>query len=360
MQNTVWKVLRPFSGDDSCVKENRMANTKADRNKTIDTPLCEGKVYLDRCISVTERQRDLQTVLDKTIVGNMFEVCPMLPQKSVDLIIADPPYNLTKTFSSTKFTKRKSAAYEEYTRAWLRQVQPLLKENGSIYVCCDWETSLTVGKVLSEFFHLRYRITWQRDKGRGAKANWKNGMEDIWFATNSDDYTFNLDAVKVRKKVIAPYREDGEPKDWNETESGRYRDTCPSNFWDDITIPFWSMAENTAHPTQKPEKLIAKIILASSCANDLVFDPFLGSGTTSVVAKKLNRHYLGIEAEAQYCVWAEQRLEMAETNREIQGYVNGVFWERNSLPEQKVACSNTEEANTSKKKTDTDKVNYVQ
>ncbi len=253
-----------------------------------------------------------------------------------------PPYNLTKSFNGTTFAKKKDVDYEEYTRRWLSAIKPLLKDNGSIYVCCDWETSLIVGKVLSEFFHVRNRITWQREKGRGAKANWKNGMEDIWFATNSNDYVFNLDAVKIRKKVIAPYRVEGKPKDWAETENGNYRDTCPSNFWDDITIPFWSMAENTAHPTQKSEKLIAKIMLASSSEGDVVFDPFLGSGTTSVVAKKLRRHYIGTEVEAQYCVWAEQRLEMAKNNPEIQGYVNGVFWERNSLSEQNATQSGSD------------------
>lgn len=314
-----------------------MATAKAGRNKTIDTPLNEGQVYLDRCITVTGKQPDLSNVQDKTIVGNMLEVCAILPAKSIDLIIADPPYNLTKSFHSTTFTKKKYTDYETYTREWLSAVKPLLKDTGSIYVCCDWETSLIVGNVLGEFFHVRNRITWQREKGRGAKANWKNAMEDIWFATNSNDYVFHLDAVKIRKKVIAPYRVDGKPKDWKETENGNYRDTCPSNFWDDITIPFWSMAENTAHPTQKSEKLIAKIILASSSEHDVIFDPFLGSGTTSVVAKKLNRHYIGVELEPQYCAWAEQRLEMAESSTEIQGYVNGVFWERNSLSEQNAA-----------------------
>lgn len=312
-----------------------MANQKAGRNKTIDTPLNEGKFFLERCINVTTPQDNLNTVTDKTIQGDMLKVCSLLPPKSIDLIIADPPYNLTKSFNGTMFNKKKETDYEEYTRQWLNAVKPLLKDNGSIYVCCDWESSLIIGKVMGELFQIRNRITWQREKGRGAKANWKNGMEDIWFATNSNQYTFNLDAVKIRKKVIAPYRVDGKPKDWTETEDGNYRDTCPSNFWDDITIPFWSMAENTAHPTQKSEKLIAKIMLASSNEHDIVLDPFLGSGTTSVVSKKLNRHYIGIEAEAQYCVWAEQRLEMAEENSEIQGYVNGVFWERNSLSEQR-------------------------
>ncbi|MBQ6106803.1 MAG: site-specific DNA-methyltransferase [Thermoguttaceae bacterium] len=312
-----------------------MAKAKAPRNKTIDTTLEEGHAFLDRCITVTRKVTDVAAVLDKTILGGTLQVSHLLPEESVDLIIADPPYNLTKSFNGTTFAKRNEVAYEEYTREWLLAVKPLLKKNGSIYVCCDWESSLTIGKVLGELFHVRNRITWQREKGRGAKANWKNGMEDIWFATNGRDYTFHLDAVKIRKKVIAPYRVQGQPKDWNETNQGNFRDTCPSNFWDDVTIPFWSMPENTAHPTQKSEKLIAKIILASSSEGDVIFDPFLGSGTTSVVAKKLKRHYIGIEIEPRYCLWAEQRLEMADKNPEIQGYVNGVFWERNSLGEQK-------------------------
>ena len=189
---------------------------------------------------------------------------------------------------------------------------------------------MIVGSILDEFFTVRNRITWQREKGRGAKANWKNGMEDIWFATKSDNYTFNLDDVKIRRKVIAPYKINGKPKDWQETSDGNFRDTCPSNFWDDITIPFWSMGENTAHPTQKPEKLIAKLIMASSNPGDLIFDPFLGSGTTSVTAKKLGRHYIGIEKDERFCIWAEQRLEKAETDKNIQGYSEGVFWERNA------------------------------
>lgn len=307
---------------------------KTSRNKTIDTSISEGEMYLARCIVVNERVDSMKNIINRTINGDLFDVLPLLPKESVDLIIADPPYNLTKSFNGNKFAKKSSAEYEEYTRAWLSLMCKIVKPSGSVYVCCDWETSLIIGSVLGDFFKIKNRITWQLEKGRGAKANWKNGMEDIWFATKSDVYTFNLDAVKIRKKVIAPYRIDGKPKDWNETTTGNYRDTCPSNFWDDITIPFWSMPENTAHPTQKPEKLIAKIILASSNPDDIILDPFLGSGTTSVVAKKLSRNYIGIEIEKQYCVWAEQRLEMAETDKKIQGYTNGVFWERNTLQEQ--------------------------
>ena len=218
---------------------------------------------------------------------------------------------------------------------WLEKVVPLLKDTASIYVCCDWKSSLVIGNVLYQYFRMRNRITWQREKGRGAKTNWKNGMEDIWFATMGNDYTFNLEDVKIRKKVIAPYKEAGKPKDWEETDHGNFRNTCPSNFWDDISIPYWSMPENTGHPTQKPEKLIAKLILASSNEGDVVFDPFAGSGTTAVTAKKLHRDYVVIEQNELYGAWAQKRLEMAEVDRSIQGYCDGVFWERNSLADQK-------------------------
>lgn len=313
-----------------------MAKVKSSRNKTIDFTVEEGSEYINRCICLNSEHHDFDGLLDKTILGDSFDVLPLFPPKSVDLVIADPPYNLTKNFHGMVFAKKAITDYEEYTRAWLSLVQPILKDNGSIYVCCDWETSLIIGRVLGEFFEIRNRITWQREKGRGASANWKNGMEDIWFATKSKHYTFNLDSVRIRKKVIAPYKVDGKPKDWEETEGGNYRNTCPSNFWDDITIPFWSMPENTAHPTQKSEKLVAKVMLASSNEGDIVLDPFLGSGTTSVVAKKLNRHFIGIEVNPQYCAWAEKRLEMANSTTTIQGYVNGVFWERNTLAEQVV------------------------
>ena len=306
---------------------------KADRNKTIDMTVEEGREYLERCITVSKKVT-LDTVLDRTILGDTFETLRLLPEKSIDLLIVDPPYNLDKNFNGKKFKKTSDEMYEEYTESWISLAIPLLKDNATIYVCCDWQSSPAIGMVLKRHFHVQNRITWQREKGRGALSNWKNGMEDIWFATNSKTYTFNVEDVKIRRKVIAPYKVDGKPKDWEETEQGNFRNTYPSNFWDDISIPYWSMPENTAHPTQKPEKLLAKLILASSNAGDIVFDPFLGSGTTSVVAKKLGRHYIGIEQNPLYCAWAEYRLEQAERNKSIQGYTNGVFWERNSLSAQ--------------------------
>ncbi len=307
---------------------------KAERNKTIDFSLEKGKEYLDRCI-ILDTKKDFSDIVNKTILGDTLQSIKYIPNNSIDLIIADPPYNLDKDFGGNKFKRMSYDEYEEYTEKWLLAVLPLMKENASIYICCDWQSSGPIEKVLRKHLIVRNRITWQREKGRGAQTNWKNGMEDIWFATKSNNYTFNVENVKIRRKVIAPYKTDGKPKDWEETENGKFRDTYPSNFWDDISIPYWSMPENTAHPTQKPEKLLAKLILASSNEGDIVFDPFLGSGSTSVTAKKLRRRYIGIEQNPQYCAWCEKRLEMAEDNKTIQGYADGIFWERNTSNLQK-------------------------
>ncbi len=302
---------------------------KSQRNKTIDFVVDEKNEYLKRCVVAKDLERGQ---LNKIVVGDAFVGLKGVEDNSVDLLIVDPPYNLTKNFHGNGFKKTDCNEYLEYTENWINAVKSKLKETASIYVCCDWRSALVIGSLIDKHFVLRNRITWQREKGRGAKSNWKNSMEDIFFATVSDDYTFNLNAVKQRKKVLAPYKENGKPKDWEKTESGNYRNTCPSNFWDDIAVPYWSMAENTAHPTQKPEKLIAKLILASSNVGDVVLDPFSGSGTTGVVSKKLNRKYICLEKNPLYCAWAEKRLELAEIDGSIQGYENGVFYERNSRP----------------------------
>jgi site-specific DNA-methyltransferase (adenine-specific) len=269
--------------------------------------------------------------LSGTIHGDCNLFTQSLPRGFVDLLILDPPYNLNKTFVDLKFSKRTVDDYTDWLDNVISSMKPLLKAAASVYICSDWLSSASIFKVASSHFTVRNRITWEREKGRGATSNWKNSSEDIWFCTMSEDYTFNVNAVKLRRKVIAPYRNgDGTPKDWETSDGGNFRDTHPSNLWTDITIPFWSMPENTDHPTQKSEKLIAKLVLASSNEGDFVFDPFLGSGTTSVVAKKLGRRYLGIELNEEFCLLALRRLEIAEECKDIQGFTDGVFWERNT------------------------------
>jgi site-specific DNA-methyltransferase (adenine-specific) len=304
---------------------------KAPKNKTIDLSVEEGAEYLARCIRV-EAPAALNEVLDRTILGDCLAVLPMLPRGFADLLIADPPYNLDKDFHGSRFSRMDDAAYEAYTIQWLDAALPCLKPDGSVYVCCDWRSGTVIGRVLESRLHVRNRITWQREKGRGAKKNWKNASEDIWFFTVSDDFVFNVEAVKVTRKVLAPYTENGAPKDWEKNAGGNFRATHPSNLWTDLTVPFWSMPENTDHPAQKPEKLIAKLILASTNPGDLVFDPFGGSGTTAVTAKKLGRNFTVIEQDRDYCCLALERLHRADADKTIQGYEDGVFWERNTAP----------------------------
>jgi site-specific DNA-methyltransferase (adenine-specific) len=272
-----------------------------------------------------------EIIQNKLSCQDIFTALPNLPDRSVDLMFADPPYNLTKSFNDRKFKKTSTEAYAEWLDSWLSFTNRLLKPTASVYICGDWRSSAAIQRVGEKYFTSQNRITWEREKGRGAKANWKNCSEDIWFFTVSEDFYFNVDAVMLKRQVIAPYTDrNGEPKDWSETENGRFRVTHPSNVWTDLTVPYWSMPENTDHPTQKPEKLLAKIILASSREGELVFDPFNGSGTTTVVAKKLGRHYLGVEIDETYCCLAQKRIELADADRSIQGYVDEVFWERNS------------------------------
>ena len=297
----------------------------------------------NRTITITDEERGfleaqmvkpdyMQYSINNVLVNNEYENCiKYIDNKSISLLILDPPYNLSKSFNSSKFDKISIDEYTKYLDNIFQNFIPKLKDNATIYICGDWYSSVSIFEAASKYFTIKNRITWEREKGRGSKTNWKNCSEDIWFCVlNKDDYTFNPEKVKLRRSVIAPYKEDGKPKDWVETKEGKYRDTAPSNFMSDITIPFWSMPENTDHPTQKPEKLIAKLILASTNQGDLVCDPFCGSGTTAVVAQKLNRCYIAIEKDEEYCLWAQKRLNLVELSRKIQGYDDEVFWERNS------------------------------
>jgi hypothetical protein len=313
---------------------------RANRNRTLTIAENEITTLEKGIINADDLKKSFAD--NSVINADLFDCLDAIPNDYFHLIIIDPPYNLAKDFHGNKFSKLNTTSYETYLRSWFGKVCDKLTPNGTLYMCGDWQCSLSMQKVISERLIILNRITWQREKGRGAKANWKNAMEDIWFAVkNPKDYYFDVEAVKMKRKVIAPYKVDGKPKDWEQTESGNFRITYPSNFWDDISIPFWSMPENTDHPTQKPEKLYAKLILASTKPGDKVFDPFLGSGTSAVVAYKLNRNYVGIELNRDYCLWAAKRLMNARKNKVIQGYSDNVFWERNALNSREVKKKRT-------------------
>jgi site-specific DNA-methyltransferase (adenine-specific) len=309
------------------IEKNRAPRNRTTTLSEVERDSLQGRLAV--------KQHAKYDFLGRTFLGDYRDIASLLPRGFADLLFLDPPYNLNKRFGEQTFSRK---PVEEYT-AWLASVLdvllPCVKPTGTVYICGDWHTSASIFAAASERLCIRNRITCEREKGRGANTNWKSASEDIWFCTMSESYKFNVEAVKLRRRVIAPYRnQDGAPRDWSETGDGNFRDTHPSNLWTDITVPFWSMPENTDHPTQKSEKLVAKLLLASTDAHDIVFDPFLGSGTTSVVAAKLGRQYVGIEIEQEFALLAQKRLDLARNESSIQGYAGGLFWERNSLQMQ--------------------------
>jgi site-specific DNA-methyltransferase (adenine-specific) len=239
-------------------------------NRTLTVESDESQLYLERTIRLNSSANP-EEVLDRTINQDFFDAIDKLPEGFVDLLFIDPPYNMDKDFGAFSMKAKDDESYEEYVESFLVPCLRLLKPGASVYVCGDWRSSGALYRVLSRYLTVRNRITWEREKGRGAKANWKNASEDIFFATKGNDFYFDVEAVKLKKRVIAPYTDPtGQPKDWESTEDGRFRLTHPSNIWTDLTVPYWSMPENTDHPTHKPEKLLAKIIL-SGCPEGGLF-----------------------------------------------------------------------------------------
>jgi site-specific DNA-methyltransferase (adenine-specific) len=308
---------------------------KSPRNKTIQLTNSEKQNYRLKLHKLKGKIAP-EDVVNTVINQDIFQIINFLPHSFIDLLFIDPPYNISKNFHNRKFKGMEIEEYKDWMDSWLRKILHILRPTASVYICGDWRSSAVVHLLCDRYLTVRNRITFEREKGRGSKRNWKNNSEDIWFCTVSDDYYFNPEKVKMKRRVMAPYREEGKPKDWKKENNRDYRLTYPSNIWTDITIPFWSMKENTPHSTQKPEKLLAKVILASSKRGDTIFDPFAGVGTTGVVARKLERNFVMVEIEEEYCLYALKRLEFAEEDRSIQGYSNGIFWERNTrLPKKR-------------------------
>ncbi len=202
---------------------------RAPRNRTLTCSAAEIE-HFSLGLAKTDEPTTPEDLNGKIINQDIFEVSKHLPKAFADLIVLDPPYNLFKNFHGQVFKGKEKEEYAEYFGMILDAILPALKPNGTVYVCSDWKTSMHIALVLEDRLCVRNRITWEREKGRGARTNWKNNTEDIWFCTksNGDEYVFNVDAVKLKRKVIAPYRDaEGKPKDWDEGEEGNFRLTHP-------------------------------------------------------------------------------------------------------------------------------------
>lgn len=228
---------------------------------------------------------------------------------SVNVIFADPPYNIGKQFSTFTDRWESDEAYAEWCKAWLEICIRKLHPTGSLYVMSSTQAMPYIDLYLREKLTILSRIIWYYDSsGVQAKKHFGSLYEPILHAVkNPNAYTFNADAVEVEAKTGAVRRlidyRGAEPKPYKITK-------VPGNVWN-IPRVRYRMDEYEEHPTQKPEALLERILLASSNAGDLVLDPFAGTFTTSAVAKRLGRHSIGIELQREYIKIGLRRLEIA-------------------------------------------------
>ena len=228
------------------------------------------------------------------IIGDAFEALKTFSSESVDLVCTDPPYNLGKNYGNNIDWKQWHE-YEKFTKNWVEEAVRILKPKGSIYVFMGVQFIPRLFLILQKTgFHFNSWITWHYTQGIGRIKGFSPRHEDILYFTKSNQYTFNLDNIRIPQKY---YRKRNNMKGAN-----------PGDVWQFSHIHY-SNPERLNHPTQKPEAIIKRIILASSNKKDVVLDPFVGSGTTCVVANMLGRKWVGIDVNPDYIKMSEGRLK---------------------------------------------------
>lgn len=246
--------------------------------------------------------------------GDSIEWLNSLGNESVDLIFADPPYNIKKA-DWDKFESREE--YIDWSMRWIGAAHRVLKKTGTLYICGFSELLADIKHPSMKYFHSCRWLIWNYKNKANLGKDWGRAHESILHLRKDKKYTFNIDDVRIPygshtlkypshpQAVTSQYGNGGKRKDaWTPHPKGaKPRDVL------EVPTTCNGMREKTPHPTQKPEELLRKFILASSSPNDLVIDPFSGSGTTLVVAEQLNRKWAGCDTDSQYNEWAIDRLE---------------------------------------------------
>jgi site-specific DNA-methyltransferase (adenine-specific) len=251
----------------------------------------------------------------KIILGEAIEVLSEeIQDNSIDLIFADPPYNIGKNFNGTKDKWSSDDDYLRWCYQWLDLCIKKLKSNGSLYVMTSTQNMPYFDIYLRKSMTILSRIVWYYDSsGVQARKYYGSLYEPILYCVkDKNDYTFNADDILVEAKTgavrkLIDYRK-STPKVYNSKK-------VPGNVWE-IPRVRYRMDEYENHPTQKPITLLERIIKASSNLGDIVLDPFSGTFTTSYVAKQLNRKSIGIEIQEEYVKIGLRRLEMVSEHNE--------------------------------------------
>ena len=229
------------------------------------------------------------------ICGDAIEELKKFPDKSVKLIVTDPPYNLSKNYGISQ-DNLNFEDYLNFSRKWIAEAVRVLTDDGSIYVFMGMRYISYIFMILEQEFKLNFNswITWFYTQGIGKTRGFSPRHEDILFFTkDKKNFTFNLDSVRVPQKF---YR-----------SVNNMRGANPGNVWE-FSHTHYCNKNRKNHPTQKPEALFERIILVSSNENDLILDPFAGSGTSLRVCQQINRKCIGIEINPDYVEMIQQRL----------------------------------------------------
>jgi len=252
----------------------------------------------------------------KLFFGDSLAWLKGLKSETVDLVFADPPYNINKA-DWDNFESHEH--YVAWSRDWLEQAARVLKKNGTLYVCGFSEILADVKVAAMPFFKGCRWIVWHYKNKANLGGDWGRSHESIVHFRKGKDFTFNIDEVRIpygAHTLKYPSHPQAETSNFGKNGAGKLRENWVPNPKgakpkDVLDIPTTcnGMGEKTPHPTQKPEELLRKLVLASSNAGDLVADPFSGSGTASVVAEQLGRRWLACDCSQQYNEWAIERLD---------------------------------------------------
>lgn len=253
-----------------------------------------------------------------------------LEPESVDLVFADPPYNIKKA-SWDEFESM--AAYVAWSREWIAEVARVLKPEGTLYVCGFSEILADLKVAVAPLFSGCRWLVWHYRNKANLGRDWGRSHESLLHLRKGRTHTFNVDAVRIpygAHTLKYPEHPQAESSQYGKGGSSNRDDWTPhpqgAKAKDVIEIPTTcnGMGEKTPHPTQKPEELLRKLVLASSKPGDVVVDPFSGSGTTVVVAEQLGRRWLGCDNDPRHNEWAIQRLERVVRRTEAEW----IEWDR--------------------------------
>lgn len=250
--------------------------------------------------------------------GDAIEWLRSLEASSVDLIFADPPYNIKKA-EWDEFESQEQ--YVNWSLKWIEEAARILKLTGTLYICGFSEILADIKLPASKFFKGCRWLVWHYKNKANLGSDWGRSHESILHFRKSKSFTMNIDNVRISygdHTLKYPEHPQAETSQYGNGENSKGRIWQPNPAGakprDVIEIPTTcnGMHEKTNHPTQKPEELLRKFVLASSNPGDMVVDPFLGSGTTAVVAEQLERKWKGCDISPEYCHWAAKRIELVE------------------------------------------------